>query len=127
MPRGCVLNDSFVLFLVFLLDLRVGEIVMQYFFVVVSFLRHHGGTDLAETYTVSPASAGQCKLLRYSFVVFFSCIHYKGGAVEVRGGERTSYLQFLADGHHLFCADDFQPDDASRRAPFRGSRSIISP
>ena len=83
-----------------------GEIVGEDRIVGITFCAHHGGTDLAEAYTVSPSCAGEDETGGYVMGRHLF-IYNESGAVEVGFGERPTDLQLLAYDEAALASDDF--------------------
>ena len=87
---------------------------------------HGGGSDLAQSYAVSPSGTVEDESGRNGRSVYVGSnvlavssrlgvdgIHDKGRAVQVRFGQPSAYLEFLADGDGVQRTPDEQLDDAS--------------
>ena len=73
-------------------------VVQENFIEGEAFCTHDGGTYLAEAYAMSPTGAVERESLGYAFGIGGVLVDYEGRTVEVRIGQGTPYLEFLAYG-----------------------------
>ena len=81
---------------------------------------HDCGADLAESHSVSPASAMKDKMLCYA--LYNECT-----AVKMTPGEPTPDLEFLSHNNASLRADDSQPGDPPRRPTVEGDDLLEGP
>ena len=83
--------------------------------VIKSLARHHGGSDLAQPYAMSPTGAGQDEPSGdVESHIFF--VHDKSRTVQMCFGQGPAYLQLLADGKGPVRPDNLQHFDAAGSA-----------
>ena len=83
--------------------------------VVIALGAHYCGTNLAESYAVSPACTRESECLRHA-VLYVLLVNHECAAVEMRIAQRAAYLQFLSDGECALRAHNLQSADASAAA-----------
>ena len=69
--------------------------MFENFLVAVTLFAHDGGTDLAETYAMTPATTMQDEAT-WDAVADILCLDGEGAAFQMRGAEHAANLQFLA-------------------------------
>ena len=115
MLRCCCGVDLFIN----LLYLRTTIVVQQYLVVVISLCSHYCGTNLAETYTMSPSGTSQSEGLRHS-VLDVVLVDNECATVQMSIAQSAAYFQFLTDGERLLGANNLQSADASAASSFYG-------
>ena len=76
----------------------------------VALICHHSSTDLAQTYTMSPACAGEDE------VAIFVAIHHKSTTIQVALAQPLANLQFFTNHHGAFAAYNLHFIQTSRWA-----------
>ena len=82
----------------------------------IALLAHHGSTNLAESYSVSPSGANQFEALRNTVFICIIFIYHEGRAQKMRIAQGTADFQFLTDGEGLLGSDNLQFADAAARS-----------
>lgn len=112
--------------LIYPLYLRSAVVMQQDLVVVIALGTHYCGTNLAESYAVSPAGTCEAESLWHA-VLDIILVYDERTAVEVRVAQCATYLQLLADGECALRTHNFSRQMRPLRPRSIGTRSRISP